>query len=468
MKRILSILITLLIATTGTNAQSVDGVKVENLQMKRQGEYMAVKMNMDFTSLDMPSNRAVLFTPMIVNGKDSLELSSVGIYGRRRYYYYVRNDKSIIAESGKSYRASERPENMEYNVMVPYAQWMNGSYLMLHRSDYGCCNKIVDEQFSQMANFKEMVFSPKFVYARPVTEMVKTRSLSGSAFIDFVVNRTNINPNYRNNKSEIAKIQATIDSVKADEDITITSVSIKGFASPEGSYKNNERLAKGRTEALKKHVQKLYDFAPDFIKTSYEPEDWAGLRAYVAASDLANKDEIIKIIDGDLEPDKKEYAIRTSYASDYMHLLVNCYPALRHSDYKVEYTIRNYKDVGEISKVFEESPQKLSLEEFHILANEYKGDSRKLNDIYETAVRMYPNDPTANVNAAISEMQNGDYVSAEPHLKKAGDSPEAVYARGLYAALVKDYDKALELLEKAKALGVAEAQSAIDQVNEMK
>lgn len=467
MKRILSILIALLIATTGVKAQSIDGVKVENLQMKRQGEYMAVKMNMDFTTLDMPSNRAVLFTPMIVNGKDSLELSSIGIYGRRRYYYYVRNDKSIIAENGKTYRASERPENMEYNVMVPYSQWMNGSYLLLHRSDYGCCNKVVDEQFSQMANFKEMVFSPKFVYVRPVTEMVKTRSLSGSAYIDFVINRTNINPNYRNNKVEIAKIQATIDSVKTDADVTLTSVSIKGFASPEGSYKNNERLAKERTEALKKHVQNLYDFEPDFIKTSYEPEDWAGLRNYVIASDLVNKDEIIKLIDSDLEPDSKEYAIR-KYGNDYLHLLANCYPTLRHSDYKVEYSIRNYKDVDEIKKVFAESPQKLSLEEFYILANEYGSDARELNDIFETAVRMYPNDPVANLNAAISEMQNNDFASAEPHLKKAGTSPEATYARGLYAAFIKDYDNALELLTSAKKQGVAEAQDAINQVNEMK
>lgn len=467
MKRILSILITLLIVISGASAQSIDGVKVENLQMKRQGEYMAVRMNMDFTTLDMPSNRAVLFTPVIVNGKDSLELSSVGIYGRRRYYYYVRNDKSIISESGKNYRASERPENMEYNVMVPYSKWMDGSYLLLHRSDYGCCNKVVDEQFSQMASFKEKVFSPQFVYVRPATEMVKTRSLSGSAYIDFIVNRTNINPNYRNNKVEIAKIQATIDSVKSDADITLTSVSIKGFASPEGNYANNERLAKGRTESLKKHVQNLYDFAPDFIKTSYEPEDWAGLKNYVIASDLENKDEIIKIINSDLEPDKKDLAIRT-YGNDYLHLLTNCYPALRHSDYKVEYTIRNYKDVEEIKKVFAESPQKLSLEEFYILANEYGNGARELNDIFETAVRMYPNDPVANLNAAISEMQNKDFASAEPHLRKAGNSPEATYARGLYAAFYKDYDKALKLLASANKQGVVEAQDAINQINEIK
>lgn len=468
MKHILSILITLFVAISSVMAQRVDGVKVEDLLMKRKGEYMTIKMHVDFSALDVPSNRAVLFTPMIVNGKDSLELSSVGIYGRRRYYYYVRNDKSIITEDGKSYRASERPEKMEYDVIVPYAQWMNGSQLLLHQSDYGCCNKVVQEQFSQLTSFKEIVFSPKFVYVRPATEMVKTRSLSGSAFIDYVVNKTVIHPDYRNNRTELAKIQATIDSVKNDKDITITSVSIKGFASPEGSYRNNERLAMGRTKSLKEYVQHLYDFAPDFIQTSYEAEDWVGLRTYVASSALENKDAILNIIDSDLELDKKEQTIRKSYAKDYSYLLAHCYPALRHSDYKVEYVIRNYKDVNEIKSVFAASPQKLSLEEFYILANHSGNDTHLLSDVYETAVRMYPNDATANVNAAISKMQHKDYARAETFLRKAGNSPEAVYARGIYSAFMKDYDTALNLLEEAKQRGVAEAQHAIDQINEIK
>lgn len=224
----------------------------------------------------------------------------------------------------------------------------------------------------------------------------------------------------------------------------------------------------GRTKSLKEYVQHLYDFAPDFIQTSYEAEDWVGLRTYVASSDLENKDAILNIIDSDLELDKKEQTIRKSYAKDYSYLLAHCYPALRHSDYKVEYVIRNYKDVNEIRSVFAASPQKLSLEEFYILANNSGNDAHLLSDVYETAVRMYPNDATANVNAAISKMQHKDYARAETYLRKAGNSPEAVYARGIYAAFMKDYDAALNLLEEAQQRGVAEAQHAIAQINEMK
>ena len=468
MKRILSIVLAMFAISAGVEAQNIDGVKVDNLQMRRNGGFMAVDMDVDFSALDISSNQAVLFTPLIVNGKDSVELSSVGFYGRRRYYYYVRNDQSIISADGKSYLASEKPDGMDYSVVVPYEKWMDGAYLVLHRSDYGCCNKVVDQQFSQLGIFKERIFSPVYRYVRPVQELEKVRSLSGSAFIDFAVNKTVINPSYRGNSAELAKITGTIDSVKNDKDIAITSLSIKGYASPESSYENNTRLAKGRTEALKGYVQNLYQFAPDFISVSYEPEDWAGLRAFVEASQLPSKQAILRLIDGDREPDNKEWMIKSTYAEDYNVLYRECYPSLRRSDYRIEYTIRSYTDVEEIKRVFAETPQKLSLEEFFILAQQYDDDSRELNDVFETAVRMYPNDPVANLNAAISEMQNKDLRSAEPHLKKAGDSPEAFYARGIYAAFTKDYDNALELLEKAHEMGIEEAADAIEQLNEIK
>ena len=469
MKRVLFIIMTLFASLAAVEAQVVDGANVDNLLLKRRSGNMTVKMNVDFSSLDVSSNRVVVFTPTLVNGNDSLELSSVGIYGRRRYYYYLRNGLEIVGgQNGVSYRAFDVPAAMPYDVAVPYQSWMNGASLIMHRSEYGCCNKVLNEQFSLLGVFNEKIFAPRYIYIRPVAENVKLRSLSGSAYVDFIVGQVDINPNYRNNSVELGKITATIDSVRNDADITLNAVSIKGFASPEGSYGVNENLAKNRTESLKQYVQNLYDFASDFIETSFEPEDWNGLRAYVEASQLPNKNHILSLIDGKRAPDNKEWVIKNTYPDDYKVMFEECYPGLRRSDYRVEYTIRQYKDINEIAKVFAESPQKLSLEEFYILAQQYEDNSQELNDVFETAVRMYPNDQVANLNAAISEMQNGDLRSAEPHLKKAGDSPEAVYARGLYAAFLKDYDKAVDLLQQALGLGIEAAADAIEQINEIR
>ena len=77
----------------------VDGVAIENLRIERNGGYIAIDMLWDLSGLDVNNNRAVLLTPWLVKGNDSLNLQSVGVYGRRRYYFYVRNGESML--SGK-------------------------------------------------------------------------------------------------------------------------------------------------------------------------------------------------------------------------------------------------------------------------------------------------------------------------------------------------------------------------------
>lgn len=462
MKKIYYMIIALLGLGTVAEAQTarqavVDGVSVSDLKMERNGEYMAVGMTLDLKDLDVDANRAVLLTPRLVNGNDSLDLQSVGIYGRRRYYFYVRNGESMLSgKDEQSFKASEKPDDIAYHAILPYAGWMNGAKLSLHRSDYGCCHTLLAEQDGDLGRHVEAFF-PELVYVRPQAELAKHRSLEGSAFIDFPVDKTVIYPDYRRNTAELGKIQATIDSVRNDRDVTITQVWLKGYASPESPYAHNKELAVGRTEALKKYIQQLYKFEDSIISTDYEPEDWAGLRRYVEQTNLDHRTEILALIDSDMAPDTKEAKIKRTYPEEYRFLLQNCYPALRHTDYRIAYDIRTYTDVEEIKRIIRERPQKLNLNEFYLAAQEYEPGTDEFADVFETAVRMYPNDTVANLNAANAAMRRGDLDGAERYLAKAGDSPEVVYARGALAIRRKDYDTARKYLNEAKALGLEQA-----------
>lgn len=442
----------------------VDGVSVENLKMERNGGYIAIDMLWDLSGLDVDENRAVLLTPWLVNDNDSLALQSVGVYGRQRYYFYVRNGESMLSgKDEKSYKVSKKPDTIEYHNLVPYAEWMNGSVVLLHRSDYGCCNTLLAEQVGVLGRHTEAFF-PELVYVRPQGQIEKRDSLEGSAFIDFPVDQTMIYPDYRRNTAELEKIQSSIDSVRNDVDITITSVWLKGYASPEGSYAHNKELAIGRTAALKRYIQQLYRFEGDVITTDYEPEDWAGLRYYVERSNLAHRAEIVTLIDGNLEPDAKEWEIKRDYPMEYSFLLQNCYPALRHTDYRIAYTIRSYSDVEEIKRIMRERPQKLNLNEFYLAAQEYEPGTDEFTEVFETAVRMFPDDTIANLNAANAAMRRGDLTGAKRYLAKADDSPEAVYARGALAIRQKDYDSARRYLNEAKSLGLEQAGITLEQL----
>lgn len=472
MKKIYCMTIALLGMATAAQAQTaaqtaVDGVSVSGVNLTHDGKYMSVDMTLGLEELKVDGNRAVLLTPLLVNGADSVELPSVGVYGRRRYYFYVRNGESMLTgKEEMSYKASDKPKSLIYNKVLPYQEWMNGAELSLRRSDYGCCHTLLAGQAGTLGNFTETVaFFPELVYVRPAAETVKHRSLEGSAFIDFPVNRTEINPEYRRNTVELGKIRSTIDSVRGDRDVTITQVWLKGYASPESPYAHNKELAIGRTEALKVYIQQLYKFEEGVISTDYEPEDWAGLRRYVEQTNLDHRTEILALIDSDMEPDAKEWKIKSSYPAEYRFLLQECYPALRHTDYRIAYDIRSYSNAEEIKRLVRTQPQKLSLNEFYIAAQEYEPGSDEFAEVFETAVRMYPSDETANLNAANAAMRRGDLDGAERYLAKSGNTPEAVYARGALAIRRGDYDAARRYLNEAKTLGVEQAAATLDEMD---
>lgn len=472
MKRTIFILATLLgmtgmsEAVAQTTTSIIPGVSVENFNMNRNGKYLTVTMDIDLSELDVNSNRAVLLTPRLVNGTDSLDLPSVGIYGHRRYYYYIRNGISTISgETEKSFKASNKPEQLEYDNHIPYENWMDGATLKFHRSDWGCCQEILAEYEGLLGRHRE-VFFPELVFVQPKAEMLKSRSLSGSAYIDFPVNRTVIYPDYRRNTVELGKIQATIDSVRNDKDITITSVWLKGFASPESPYKHNTDLAIGRTAALKKHIGQLYHFADNIIQTDYEPEDWAGLRRYVEQSNIDHRTEILAMIDSDMEPDAKEAKIKRTYPQEYRFMLQNFYPALRHTDYRIDYTIRTFSEADEIRRIMAEQPQKLSLNEFYLVAGKYEPGTDEFTEVFNTAVRMFPNDEIANLNAANAAIRRDDFATARRYLDKAGDSAEAVYARGALAVREDDIDTARRYLSKAKEMGLEKAALTLKELDE--
>lgn len=442
-------------------------IRVTEASMTRNGDLMSTSVGIDLADLDLNRNQAVVVVPMLVNGADTLLLDGVGVYGRTRWYQYERAGRKPLSGNNEiSLRYRKNLEPVTLNQNVEYADWMNGSQLKLRRYDYGCAGCQQAPEISELAYYREVKYEPVFIFQEAVAETIKTRELSGRAYVDFPVNKIVIYPDYRNNTYELGKIIATIDSVKNDSDITVTSLFIKGTASPEGPYDNNVYLAKNRTEALKEYVGNLYKFPPDFIKTDYDPVDWAGLREWLEEHNLSNKEGILAIVNSDIEPYARNSKIRSDYPEQYDWLLKNVYPALRHSDYRIEYTIRQFSDVSEIAEVMRTAPQKLSLNEMYLLANSLEPGSDAYNEVFDTAVRMYPNDETANLNAANSAMMRGDLETAGKYLLKAGENAKAVYARGVLAALQGDYTTAISLVEQAINMGLEDTQNILQNLRE--
>ena len=121
MKRFFAIL-TALFCLAEADAQAIfnGDVTIKDFSFKRNGDYMYLDMNIDLSSLDVHNNRATLLSPFIVNGDQAVDLHSIGVYGRRRYFTYVRNDWSTLGKEGDMIiKEKECPDVIKYKASIP-------------------------------------------------------------------------------------------------------------------------------------------------------------------------------------------------------------------------------------------------------------------------------------------------------------------------------------------------------------
>lgn len=457
---------------------SVEPMKVHDISVRvdEQTNTLLLKIDIDMTDVSLPRDREMIYTPVIISeaGTDSLELDPITIAGRNRWYWHVRNS-DLDAPGTYVYRAGSA-SHATYTEEIPFEPWMGQSLVEMRVQSANCCDTPEPQAGPGRRGNTDLALIDtrrppvitEFIFTPPVDAGPVIKSIEGSAFVTFVVNRTELKPDYMINRRELAKIINSIDYVRNDKDATITHVHIKGFASPEGPYDNNVRLAKGRTETLRRYVRDLYSFPDTTITSSYEPEDWAGLRRWLTDSlslPIPNRREIIDIVDGPLEPDARDRAIKVGFPRDYAVILKDIYPWLRHSDYTVTYSIRTFTTVEEIREVFKTDPTRLRNVDFYTLAQSYPEGSDEYAAVFEKAVEVYPNDEISNLNAANIEMKRGEYDRAESRLNKSGDSPLAVYARGVLAAKRGNLTDALRYFNTAAAAGFEPAKAYIDNIN---
>lgn len=437
------------------------------------GENQQVVVTMDITlpaDMKISSNEVLTMTPVLKEkeGGNVKELPAIWVYGRTREIVQRRKN-DIPKDAYTTMRRDNGNEQIiEYATRLNYENWMHGADLYLVNQLHGCADCLKDENDLYVTNayLERYNVQPLVAFVAPEVEAIKNRSEQGRAYLDFPVNKTVIYPDYRRNPEELQAIKATVDVVKNDENTQITKIDIHGYASPEGSYKNNDRLAKGRSEALKKYVMKEYGFKDELFEVQSTPEDWEGLRKYVAESNLEQKDEILAIIDAttDKDMDAKEMRIRKLNPQVYNELLKEIYPGLRHSDYVVHYIVRGF-DVEEAKRIIKERPQQLSLQEMFLVAQTYENGSEDFNHVFDVAVRMFPADPTANLNAAAIELQQGSLQRAAQFLEKANPELGATLNnKGVLKLLQGDVDAAQTLFEQAKAKGIAEADANLEEV----
>lgn len=402
---------------------------------------------------------------MLTNGEDTLEMPNVRIAGRQAWYTEIRNGISsplTLSRAGKG-------DVVSYSATIPFDNRFNTSNIVIKSDTSNVCR--CSSPKTGITPVVELEYNPfetadfVFNYAAPADTAEKVFDLSGRANIIFKVNRTDIDWTYFSNHAELDSILKSINAVRGNPYAKVERILLTGYASPEGPYSNNVRLATGRTEAVRKYVEEHSGFPHSIYSTASVPEDWDGLREWLENSSVPRKAEMIAFIDDPGIPiEKKNDIFSARFPQEYAYLLKNVYPMLRHTDYKITYTVKKFYDVDEIAKVFASNPRMLTLNELYLLAGKYEAGSPEYERVYATAALLYPESDIANLNAASAAMSLNDLQSARTFLSKVKPGPQADYAKGILSAKEKDYAQSLKYLRSAEKGGVKEASAIIPKV----
>lgn len=159
-----------------------------------------------------------------------------------------------------------------------------------------------------------------------------------SAHITFPAGKENVDENLSDNASEVAKVQDIIKQLTWSSEFIIDSINMTASASPEGSWKLNEALAKRRAASLKKYFAKKMDDTKGvdtLFNAKWIAEDWRRVYDLISEDEnITSKDEILGIISDETDPDSRELAIKRHYPAEYSYIKDHIYPALRVVDFQ--------------------------------------------------------------------------------------------------------------------------------------
>lgn len=208
-----------------------------------------------------------------------------------------------------------------------------------------------------------------------------------------------------------------------------------------------------------------FDYPQNLYKVVFGGENWDGLKECVEASQMPYRKEVLEVIEStpgessNITANRKRTLMNLKGGEPYRYIVREFCPSLRKAICKIDFDVRNFS-IDQAKEVFKSRPQNLSLNEMFLVANTYKKGSQEFIDLFETAVRLYPNDVTANLNAAAAALSRRDKVYAKRYLDKINkslDIPEYYNTMGVLEILNGNYDKATSHLNKALEMGLREA-----------
>ena len=280
----------------------------------------------------------------------------------------------------------------------------------------------------------------------------RVKAKKQEANIKFLINQANLRKSELKNNSvgEFVKLLKEIN--KDREGLNLQNVEIQAYASPEGGFKFNDKLANKRQNVSEKYVRKEMKSAgvEGNLDAHYTAQDWEGFQQLVQASDIQDKDVILRVLSMYKDPQEREQQIR-NMSEGFRELADAILPELRRSRLIIHYETIGRND-EQIKAQYNEDAAKLSADELLYYATLEESAAKK-EEIYAKTAQLYTNDYRPLNNQAVMAFNRGDEAKAKELLAqaitKSNNAAEANATLGLIALKNGNVAEAENLIAKA-------------------
>lgn len=270
------------------------------------------------------------------------------------------------------------------------------------------------------------------------------------ANIHFIIQQANIRSS-ETNKQDMRTWQQRVQDAFNDPRQNV-DVEISAYASPDGGVSLNERLAaqreKNTTQYLESELKKR-NVNVD-VNARYTAQDWEGFRQLLEASDLQDKELVLRVLSMYPDPETREREIK-NISFVYSDLASTILPQLRRSRITANIEIIGKSD-EEIMDFWRTNPKKLSVEEL-LYASTLTDNDADREKIYQYVTVNFPQDYRGWNNMATAYYQRGEYNNARQALDRAAlvspNAPEVNVNKALFAMMDGNTSLAKELLGKS-------------------
>lgn len=440
-------------------ALSADNFTVTPNPLETKGGEVAATINGVFPEKYMKKNAVVTVIPELRYGNGQVTKGAGSTFQGEKV---LGNDQMISYRLGGRYTMKTTfdfvPEMQKSDMYLTFSARRGNKKINIPAV------KVAEGVVATSELYKRLLLGDGGCIAPDSFQRVNARKQEAN--IKFLVNQANLRRSELKNNS-VQEFVAMLKRINADrEKLNIRNVEVQAYASPEGGFSFNDKLAGKRqntSEAYVKSQLKQTGVATG-IDAHYTAQDWDGFQKLVQASNIQDKDVILRVLSMYKDPEQREQQIR-NMSEAFRELADGILPELRRSRLTI-----NYETIGrsdeQIKAQYATDATKLSVDEMLYYAT-LEDNMAKKEEIYKRTAEYYDKDYRAMNNLATLAFKKGDEMEATRHLERAlrvnPQAPEALANLGIMD-LVNGNVKEAEV-SIAKALGEQNVNVAIGSLN---